>query len=287
MPRKRPRKSKTPVDATVRPVRQSPSEKEAANETAAGDSSAEEIARPHAQALADAAAYIGGGESPDRGGAASSQRIRAEQQRVEEWARSQGCLIDEREFESLTLISNSTSEHEVWYRESDGRAVKRTWPGFYGQVPIFENGRLERAPASPAQYLERQKLHNEIFDGDLRLEGVCISSKPSMIIGEPAGLPAFVVSQPFIRAENRDLATPSETQIADFFTAHGFESVSGSYFGWRRVSDGVVILDARRDNFILAPGGVVPIDLQMAVIPEIIRANTPRRRASKTRRKRA
>ena len=268
-------------------MRHSGCEKEAAHQTAAGDPRTEGTARRDATALADAADFLRRGKGADRRGAQGAQRSRSELQLIEEWARAKGCLIDEREFDSLTLLSNSTSEHEVWYRESDGCAVKRTWPGFFGQVPFWKNGTVDRSSATPSQYLARQRLQNDIFDGGTVLEGVCVSSKPSMIIGESSGQPAFVISQPFIRAANRESATPTESQIADFMLAHGFESLPGSYFGWQRVSDGVVILDARRDNFILSAEGVIPIDLQMAVIPEIIRAKTPRPRASKARRKRA
>ena len=277
----------TPVDAAVHPVRQSLREKEAANEAAAGDSRAEVPARRDASALADAAAFIGKGAGADEGDAADSQRSGIEQHRAEEWARAKGCLIDDREIDSLPLISNSTSEHEVWYRDLDRRVVKRTWPGFFGQVPIWKAGRLDRGSATPAQYLRRQRLQNEVFNSDIVLEGVNVSAKPSMIIGEPAGQPSFVISQPFIETPEENFPAPTEAQIEALLTAHGFESVPGSYFGWQRVSDGVVILDARRDNFILSAEGVIPIDLQMAVIPEIIRGKTPRRRASKARRKRA
>jgi len=287
MPRKPTRTRKPHVDEPAPSVRHSAREKEAANEAAASDSRAEVPARRDATALADAAAFLRRSEGADRRGAEGAQRSRSGLQLIEEWARAKGCLIDEREFGSLTLLSNSTSEHEVWYRESDGCAVKRTWPGFFGQVPVWKKGTVDRSPAEPSQYLERQRLQNEIFDGCTVLEGVCVSSKPSMIIGESSGQPAFVISQPFIRAANRESATPTEPQIADFMLAHGFESVPGSYFGWQRVSDGVVILDARRDNFILSAEGVIPIDRQMAVIPEIIRPKTPHARASKVRRKRA
>jgi hypothetical protein len=44
----------------------------------------------------------------------------------------------------------------------------------------------------------------------------------------------------------------------------GFRSVPASYFGWYRFGDGVVIVDAKPDNFINTAAGVVPIDLQMA-----------------------
>ena len=285
MPRKAKRKSKASVDARTRAVRCSAREKEAATETPAGDPGAEVAARRHAETLAGAADFLRGCQGADRSSAADPQRNRIEQQHVQEWARAQGCLIDERGFASLTLISNSTSEHEVWFRESDRRAVKRTWPGFFGQVPVWKGERLDRIPATPLQYLERQLLHNEVFDGDIVLEGVCVSSKPSMIIGEDPGQPSFVISQPFIKATNRDSATPTEQQISTFLSAHGFEPVPGSYFGWQRAADGVVILDARRDNFILSDAGVIPIDLQMAVVPEIIHANAPRKRAPKARRR--
>jgi hypothetical protein len=33
---------------------------------------------------------------------------------------------------------------------------------------------------------------------------------------------------------------------------------------WVRRCDGVAVVDARPDNFILSPVGVIPIDLQMA-----------------------
>ncbi len=285
MPRKAKPKPKVSVDVRARPVRHSAREKEAASKSPAGDPRAKVPARRDAPALADAADFLRRSESPDGRGAPDPQRSRVEQQRIEEWARAKGCLIEERAFDALGLLSNSTSEHEVWFRECDSRAVKRTWPGFFGQVPVWKNGRLDRGPATPAQYLERQLLQNETFEGAIVLEGICVSSKPSMVIGEPSGQPSFVISQPFIKALNREAATPNEAQIAEFLATHGFEQVLGSYFGWQRVEDGVVILDARRDNFILSAEGVIPIDLQMAVIPEIIRMKTPRKRAAKTRRR--
>ena len=293
MPRKAKRKpkasadAKPSVDARPRAVRHSAREKEAAAEAPAGHPRPEIAARRHAENLAEAAAYIGQGNRADKGHAADSQRSRIEQQRVEEWARAKGCLIDERELNALLLISNSTSEHEVWYRESDQRVVKRTWPGFFGQVPNWKNGRLDREPATPAQYLARQKLQNEVFNGDIVLEGVSISSRPSMIIGEPSGQPSFVISQQFIETPDENSPAPTARQIATFLSAHGFEPVPGSYFGWQRAADGVAILDARRDNFIMAAEGVIPIDLQIAVIPEVTRAKTPRKRAAKTRRRTA
>jgi hypothetical protein len=287
MPRKATRKPKASVDAQPRAVRHSAREKDqAGSPPSASNPGLERTPRGDAPALAAAARYIRGDEGANRRDAGDAQQFHAEQERIQEWVRSQGCLIGEADFEALGVISNSTSEHEVRGRPADDRVVKKTLPGFYGQVPVWKNGRLERAPALPSQYLERQLLQNAIFNSEILLEGVLVSNKPSMIIGESSGQPAFVISQPFIKALQPGTPGPSEPQIAAFLAAHDFEPVTGSYFGWQRVSDGVVLLDARRDNFILSAEGVIPIDLQMAVIAEI-RAKTPRKRAAKSRRRTA
>ena len=40
-----------------------------------------------------------------------------------------------------------------------------------------------------------------------------------------------------------------------------FEPLANSFFGWLRSSDGVLILDAKPDNFIKTPDGILPFDL--------------------------
>ncbi|WP_264487800.1 hypothetical protein [Luteolibacter arcticus] len=162
--------------------------------------------------------------------------------------------------DSLDLVSNSTSEHEVFYRPADGRAVKRTWPGIYGQIPTASSGTLDRRNATPAEYLKRMALHIEVFASDIRLEGITVSDKPSMIIGQPPGQPSLVISQRWYAKEG--LAT--NESIHDLLTGEGFRAVPSSYFGWYRPEDGVVIVDAKPDNFIRTHEGLIPIDLQMA-----------------------
>ncbi len=245
-PRKPTRTRKPHVDEPAPSVRHSAREKEAAGKAPAGDSGIEGTARRDAEALADAAAFIRKNEGADRRDAGDSQRLRAEQERAKEWGLAKGRLIAESALESLGILSNSTSEHEVRGRPADGCVVKKTWPGFYGQVPVWRGGRIERAPALPSQYLDRQLLQNAVFDSEIILEGVTVSEKPSMIIGEQTGQPCFVISQPFIESLHPGKPGPDESQIADFMLAHGFESLAGSYFGWQRVSDGVAILDARQ-----------------------------------------
>ena len=287
MPRKAKQKPKASIDAHARAVRHSARENEAEAEAPAADPRPEIAPRRNEEALAAAARHIRGNEGTDRRDAGGAQRLRAEQERIKEWGSAKGCLISRAELERLGIISNSTSEHEVRGRPADDCVVKTTWPGFYGQVPVWQDGKIGRVAALPSQYLERQLLQNAIFNSAIVLEGVMLSDTPSMIIGEPTGQPSFVISQPFIKALNPVAPGPNESQIATFLSAHGFEQVPGSYFGWQRVADGVVILDERRDNFILSAEGVIPIDLQMAIIPEIFRAKIPRKRAAKSRRRTA
>jgi hypothetical protein len=215
-------------------------------------------ARRHQRgAFEDAAQAVAGGESPCPG---DSTPFGSEIRNLEEWARRQGTLIPDSALDRLDTVSNSTSEHEVFYRPDDARAVKRTWAGVYGQIPCAADGNLDRRNASPSEYLRRMALHMSVFGSDLKLEGVTISSKPSMIIGQPAGQPSIVISQ---RWYERDGLATNEA-IHQMLVEEGFRPVPSSYFGWYRPTDGTVIVDAKPDNFIRTSAGLIPIDLQMA-----------------------
>ncbi|HZQ47275.1 MAG TPA: hypothetical protein VFC07_09715 [Verrucomicrobiae bacterium] len=48
----------------------------------------------------------------------------------------------------------------------------------------------------------------------------------------------------------------------------GFEQLPNSFHGWRRISDGMIILDARPDNFVRTKDGVVPIDMPITQVDE-------------------
>ena len=190
-----------------------------------------------------------------------------EQQQVVSWVRTSGIhLFSDEELGSWRVLSDKTSEHKVYFPEPGIRVFKVTWPGFYGQIPCLNGGKLDRRSATPSEYLQRQALQNEVFASDLRLEGVNISDKPSMVIGEPSGQPCFVVSQTFYEAADETVTTPDVQQVAEFMERFGFKQVPGTYFGWFREADGVAVTDAKLDNFILTTGGVVPIDLQIAQV---------------------
>ncbi|MFM2199007.1 MAG: hypothetical protein RLZZ505_2439 [Verrucomicrobiota bacterium] len=167
------------------------------------------------RAFEDAAQAVAGGESPRPG---DPTPFGSEIRNLEEWARREGALIPDSDLDRLETVSNSTSEHEVFYRPADSRAVKRTWAGVYGQIPCVAEGRLDRRNASPSEYLRRMALHISVFGSDLALEGVTVSSKPSMIIGQPAGQPSIVISQRWYEREG--LAT--NEAIHEMLVGEGF-----------------------------------------------------------------
>lgn len=221
------------------------------------ESSIQEAYRDQQRAFEHAAQAIASGEGSGSGDPAS---FGVEIGNLEEWAHREGNLIPESQFDSLKLVSADTSEHQVFYRVEDSRAVKRTLAGVYGQIPAFFDNKIQAQNAKPSEYLTRMALHIAVFGSDLKLEGVTVSEKTSMLIGYPPGQPSMVISQPWYEMEG----TLTTKSIQEFMVDEGFNSLPSLIFGWYRFDDGVVILDAKPDNFINTAAGVVPIDLQMA-----------------------
>lgn len=93
-----------------------------------------------------------------------------------------------------------------------------------------------------------------------------LSEGPSMIIGQPSGGISLVISQPWLEAANPAQPHPNEAAIAEYLQARGFTPIFDALFGWIQEDDSHVILDAKPDNFILTPVGILPIDLLIAEI---------------------
>jgi hypothetical protein len=127
--------------------------------------------------------------------------------------------------------------------------------------------------ATPLEYLERLALQNVVFADDFRVEGVNVSDKPSMVLFEAAGQPSLVISQEWVTAADAEHPTPSPDEISEYLRSRDFEPAPKSYFGWFRRADGVLIVDAKPDNFLKTLNGITPIDLQMSrVAPDELRA---------------
>lgn len=184
-----------------------------------------------------------------------------EEQTLLGFAKKTGSLISDQVWLSHRLVTGHTAEHEVRFRSADRRALKRTWPGTFGYIPRLEAGTWKPVPALPSEYLTRLALQNALFADSIELEGFMISSGPSMVIGAPSGGLSLVISQPWLEAADNAKQFPSEEQIRTLMEAKGFRLLFGSLFGWQNEPEHLVILDAKPDNFIATPVGILPIDL--------------------------
>jgi hypothetical protein len=201
--------------------------------------------KTHESLAADAAAYLvrSGDIFPRSRG--DALEIRRQSERLRQWAKEVGCLIDYAP--PAAAPQSRGAEHEVFFHESNNRVFKRTYPGTFGSVPTTHG---LRRTATPYFYLYRLELINQIFSSDLRLEGVTAGDAPSVITSQPWAHPADPRSP-----------LPSLSEVREFMVSLGFEPIHDAPFDWFRASDGIRISDARPDNFIKTEYGVVPIDL--------------------------
>ena len=107
-------------------------------------------------------------------------------------------------------------------------------------------------------------LQNDLFADTIELEGFMISSGPSLVIGAPSGGLSLVISQGWLEAADNSRQFPSEQEIHVLMETKGFHPLFGSLYGWRSDVEHLVILDAKPDNFIATPAGILPIDLLIA-----------------------
>jgi hypothetical protein len=236
-----------------------------------GDSSSEMAAGNNGRFL-EAEKYVRAGVPTDaeHAGANAGESIR-QSRLFRQWAEKAGRIIPPRDFERLRKVSQHTSEHVIYYDEAANRAIKHTHPGQFGWVPKLDNDRWTLGISQPLDYLKRWRLFNEVFGDDVRLEGVTLLTGPAMIIGASPDPVAAVVSQRWHEALDSSHAEPDEQEVAEFMIRIGFKDLPKSYHGWYRFADGIIVLDARPDNFIKTPNGIAPIDLLLTQIDD----NTP------------
>jgi hypothetical protein len=251
---------------------------------AAGDSGRQKAGAASGTSFEDAAAHIRASTGADAEFSKRpfTERRDAEASSLVDWAKKNGKVLPDSFFEGQNLFSEGTAEHKV-YLGADGLVYKQTNGGFYGQVPVIMGDRLERLPGTPFDYLRRQELQKTVFHDELDFKGV-INSK-SLVIGEK-DYPAFVITQKFKAAFDPKNPKPSVPDIDKFMGDRGFQKVPGSATGtsWYRAKDGVLVGDAKADNFVQTgqgADGVVPIDLQMSQVdPRKLPASWPKEKFS-------
>ena len=183
----------------------------------------------------------GGAAAPDHDAdhAARQSRVVAEQKRLVRWAEENGRL--RRRHHPLPEFARG-GEHLVFYRQSNRRYYKATLEerqkGYGIALGSYSRG------ATPSEYLDRQALHNRIFEDDIRLEYVL----------ENGGFPVIVISQPGVRG-----SAPKQEMVDAMMVAKGFDRIAeGAFYD---ADAGLLIFDLLPRNAILTEdGGVYPID---------------------------
>ena len=175
----------------------------------------------------------------DANHAARESRVVAEQRRLIQWAEENDRL--KTRHRSLPEFARG-GEHLVFYRQSNQRYYKATLAerqkGYGIALGSFSRG------ATPSEYLDRQALHNRIFEDDIRLEYVL----------ENRGFPVIVISQPGVKG-----SSPTQAAIDAMMLAKDFEAIApGAYYD---CEEGLLIFDLFPRNAILTEDGdVFPID---------------------------
>lgn len=144
----------------------------------------------------------------------------------------------------LRVESKRGGEHTVEFRAT--RAFKETFPETYGGK--FNPGNpATLLPATPLEYLKRWRAFNEVFNGDVRFEGVVM---------HPNGMVSLQISQPLITGPKPERADLEKTLADD-----GWANVAiGTWT--KKTSRGLVrITDVKPDNFAVVDGVTVPLDV--------------------------
>ena len=196
------------------------------------------VSRAHGNLAEDAAAYLAKGANATESLSGDPKEIDGQAARLVEWARKRNVLLTDAYTADLEKHNSTTAEHEIFYRISDNRAVKCTYPGTFG---VTNDQKGKQHHATPLFYLRRLELMNRVFRSDLRLEGVTFGK--SRFIGEQGERLCMVISQPWIDAADETNPHPSEAEITTFMESLGFSPLKGSYFGWSRINEGITIID--------------------------------------------
>lgn len=143
------------------------------------------------------------------------------------------------------------NEHQVWYFPASDCYIKATWPDFFGMLVIHRPG--EEPKASPIAYLDRWRLHNEIFGDAVEFLGA---------LGTTQGL-RMLIRQTAIAG------TPAtDMQIRAFFDESGWAPFEvGGHTAFFDPERNLVVSDTHRGNFVMmADGLLAPIDLRIQEI---------------------
>jgi hypothetical protein len=177
------------------------------------------------------------GESPEKVAGAQVKFLQA-------WIAACGHLGERRI--SLPALAEG-SEHKVFLSADDARVYKATRPGIYGESYYLKNNLVHQQNCSPLEYLIRLRLWKKVF-----------RSAPMDLGMTECG--RIISVQKYISGD-----LPSQEAVNEFLFASGFSDVKRQCFLWKKTYDAFEIWlgDARDENFVETPRGIVPIDVRM------------------------
>lgn len=141
------------------------------------------------------------------------------------------------------------SEHLVYLPPNSPDVVKLTKVGLYGDSYFLVKDRVHQRSSTPLDYLVRISLLNKYFDFGAEVLGVTAEGQ-------------IVTRQPFAAG-----VPPTDAEVTEFLLLAGVEPVKLNCWLWKKadIASGweYWVGDARAENFVKTPQGIVPIDVRM------------------------
>jgi hypothetical protein len=139
------------------------------------------------------------------------------------------------------------SEHIVYYDAAHADVWKVTWPGVFGDSYYLVNELIHQKNDSPQEYLMRFRLWKTIFESAPKPLGVTA-------VGQIVSVQQFISGM-----------APSQEEADRFLSEAGLRPRKQRLWLWKREFPkfDIWVGDARSDNFVKSPEGIVPIDLRL------------------------
>lgn len=163
---------------------------------------------------------------------------------LQSWV-SKCCHLPEQQL-SLPKIAEG-SEHEVFLRADVAQVFKLTRPHTFGESYFLKENIVHQRNCSPLDYLIRLRLWKKVF-----------GSAPSDLGITTTG--QIVTEQKYIAGD-----LPNQDRVNEFLESSGFIDVKHQCFLWKKPFEefDIWLGDARDENFVETPKGIVPIDIRM------------------------
>ena len=147
------------------------------------------------------------------------------------------------------------SEHSVYLNPTGTHVLKLTFPNRFGEFYYIAEGRMNERRCTPLEYLTRIRLVGKFFGFSSLALGITDTNR-------------MVSIQRFVSG---DSATQDE--VDSFLSESSFSPVRQNCWLWNTEDSvgnhtfKIWIGDARCDNFVKTPQGLIPINLRMWITP--------------------